>query len=66
MSLIQPLKFRTWETGHLKMPHFETPHLQMAIFQTVVTVASRHRFACQNSNLGKRLQVYIQKYGHKM
>ena len=35
MSLIQPLKFRTWEMGHFKMPH-----LQMAMFQTVVTVAS--------------------------
>ena len=25
MSLIQPAKFRTWETGLFKMPHFETP-----------------------------------------
>ena len=40
MSLIQPLKFRTWETGHFKMPHFEMPHLQMVVFQMVVTVAS--------------------------
>ena len=40
MSYIQPLKLRTWETGHFKMPRFETPHLQMTIFQTVVTVAS--------------------------
>ena len=40
MSEIQPLKFRTWETGHFKMPHFETPRLQTAVFQTVITVVS--------------------------
>ena len=40
MSLIQPLKFRTWEMGHFKMLCFEMPHLQMAVFQMVVTVAS--------------------------
>ncbi len=40
MSLIQPLKFITWEMGHFKMPRFETLHLQTAVFQTVITVAS--------------------------
>ena len=40
MSQIQPLKFRTWETGHFKMPHFETLYLQMAVFLTVITVAT--------------------------
>ena len=42
MSLIQPLKFRTWEMGHFKMPRFETPRLQTAVFQMVITVASGH------------------------
>ena len=46
MSLIQPRKFRTWETGLFKMPRLETPRLQMAVgcFQTAfkVTVASGH------------------------
>ncbi len=45
MSLIQPLKFRTWETGYFKMPRFEMPRfemprLQTAVFQMMVTVAS--------------------------
>ena len=37
MSLIQLLKFRTWETKLFKMPRFEMPHFQMG---TTVTVAS--------------------------
>ena len=39
MSLIQLLKFRTWETQLFKMPHFETPDIQM---EMRVTVASGH------------------------
>ena len=35
MSLIQPVKFRTWETGLFKMPRFQTGVLEMG-----VTVAS--------------------------
>ena len=37
MSLIQLLKFRTWETRLSKIPHFEMPHFQM---RTWVSVAS--------------------------
>ena len=39
MSLIHPLKFRTWETGHFKTPRLQTSRLQMGVFQTVVAVA---------------------------
>ena len=39
MSLIQPKKFRTWETGLFKMTHLETPRFQTAV---KVTVASGH------------------------
>ena len=39
MSLIQPKKFRTWETGLFKMPRLETPRFQTAV---KVTVASAH------------------------
>ena len=39
MSLIQPLKFRTWETGHFKTPRLQTSRLQTGVFQTVVAVA---------------------------
>ena len=39
MRKIQPLKFRTWETGHFKIPNFERPRLQTAVFQMVITVA---------------------------
>ena len=60
MSYIQPLKFKTWETGHFKMPLFETPRLQTAIFQTVITVASGHNltvlrgfFSCKHFMLLK-------------
>ena len=49
MSLIEPLKFRTWKTGHLKMPHFETPRLQTAVFQMVITVASELEFVHNRS-----------------
>ena len=37
MSLIQPEKFRTWETGLFKMPHLETPQTAVK-----VTVAFGH------------------------
>ena len=37
ISLIQPKKFRTWETGLFKMLRLEMPHFQMAV---KVTVAS--------------------------
>ena len=37
MSLIQLLKFRTWETRLFKMPRFDMPRFQMG---TRVTVAS--------------------------
>ena len=37
MSLIQPKKFRTWETMLFKIPGLETPHFQMLV---KVTVAS--------------------------
>ena len=46
MSKIKPLKFRTWETGHFKMPRFETPHSQTAIFKMVIIVASGHCNFC--------------------
>ena len=36
MSLIQLLKFKTWETRLFKMPRFEMPHFQMG---TRVTAA---------------------------
>ena len=39
MSLIHPLKFRTWETGHFKTPRLQTSRLQTGVFQTVVAVA---------------------------
>ena len=42
MSLIQLLKFRTWEMRLFKMPRFETPRFQMG---TKVTVASQHGLA---------------------
>ena len=54
MHLIQPLKFRTWETEHFKMPHFETPRLQTAVFQMVVTVASG-----LNANFQKTSQLIL-------
>ena len=54
MSLIQPLKFRTWEMGHFKMPRFDMPRLQMAVFQTVITVASGLSFAV---SVGKGLKL---------
>jgi len=34
MSLIQPVKFRTWETGLFKIPRFEMPRLQTGAFET--------------------------------
>ena len=40
MSLIQVLKFRTWETRLFKMPRFEKPCFQTG---TRVTTASRHK-----------------------
>ena len=39
MSLIQLLKFKTWETRLFKMPRFETPCFKTGIR---VTVASGH------------------------
>ena len=42
MSLIHPLKFRTWETGHFKTPRLQTSRLQTGVFQTVVAVAFEH------------------------
>ena len=39
MSLIHPLKFRTWETGHFKTPCLQTSRLQTGYLQTVITVA---------------------------
>ena len=42
MSLIHPLKFRTWETGHFKTPRLQTSHLQTGVFQMVVAVAFEH------------------------
>ena len=39
MSLIQPMKFKTLETGHFKMPRLQTSRLQMGCLQTVITVA---------------------------
>ena len=41
MSLIQPVKFRTWETGLFKMCHFETPHFGMGVFETEVMHTDR-------------------------
>ena len=32
MSLIQPVKFRTWEMGLFKMSHYETLHFQTGVF----------------------------------
>ena len=31
MSLIHPLMFRTWETGHFKTPRLQTSRLQMDV-----------------------------------
>ena len=39
-SLIQPVRFRTWERGLCKMPPFETPSFQMGVFKMWFTVAS--------------------------
>ena len=48
MSLIQPMKFKTWEMGLFKMPHLEMPRFQMAV---KVTVASGH---CHLTIFGKK------------
>ena len=45
MSLIQPVKFRTWETGHFKMPRLQTFRLQTGVFQMVVAVAFEHNLS---------------------
>ena len=37
MSLIQLLKFRTWGTSLLKMPHFETPRFTTGTRVSVVS-----------------------------
>ena len=48
MSLIQPLKFKTWETRHFKMPRLETPRFQT---RHRVTIASGLRMQCVYSQL---------------
>ncbi len=50
MSLIQLLKFKTWETRLFKMPRLETPRLQTRHW---VTVDSGHRVICKNCFGGK-------------
>ena len=49
MSLIHPLKFRTWETGHFKTPRLQTSRLQTGVFQIVVTVAHGHNLGVNDS-----------------
>ena len=39
MSLIKPLKFRTYETEHFKTPRLQTSRLQTGSLQSVITVA---------------------------
>ena len=48
MTLIQLLKFKTWETRLFKMPCFETPHFQTG---TRETVASGLNMVAMNSLL---------------
>ena len=45
MSLIQPKRFRTWETGLFKMPRLETPHFQMADKVIVASGPSKFRLS---------------------
>ena len=64
MSLIQLLKFKTWETRLFKMPRLGTPRFQMRRWVTVAFVLelSAKKVPELNSNKSAILDIFITPY----
>ena len=66
MSLIQLLKFKTWETRLFKMPHLETPRFQMRRWVTVafglylwILSEFENNFWGNSSRLNVKLRIHL-------